>query len=175
MAWQGAMINMLRVLIDDNPYDGTYAYSDDRLTQVLATAAYQVNTDLSFANNYVVDLNCCTITPDPYDNIDKSFVNLTVLKAACIVDQGIFRQKALLSGLVAKCGPATLDTDDHLDGFKALLEQGPCAMYEKLKEEKKFGEDHYNNIVHFVLSPFVGNDFDPQREHYYKYDERFIR
>ena len=38
---------------------------------------------------------------------------------------------------------------------------GPCAMFDKLKLDYEFSGDGLNNIIHFVLSPFAGTDFDP--------------
>ena len=148
----GAMINMLRVLIDDNAYQGTYVYTDTRLREVLVTAAMYVCQEIEFDTDYDVDVVYSTITPDPYTNGDKTFMNMVTLKAACIIDQGNFRQRAVIAGLEAKCGPAIMKTVQHLQGFKDLLELGPCAMYEQLKEERKFGSDTLNQIVHFALS-----------------------
>lgn len=174
--WTGAMIGMLRVLIDDNAYHGTYCYTDSRLRQVLVTAAMYVCQELTFSKAYDVDIICTTITPDPYDCGDKAFLNMVVMKAACLIDHGTFRQKAFTAGLEAKCGPATMKTLQHLQGFKDLLEMGPCGMYEKLKEEYQFSGDALCDIVHFVLSPFTGNDFDPVCAFNTYYDnDRMIR
>lgn len=176
MEWHGAMINMLRVLIGDNAYQGAYIYTDSRLIQTLVVAAMYVDQEVNFATTYSIDVICSTISPDPYTTDDRAFMNMVVLKAACLIDQGTYRTKAVLSGLEAKCGPATLKTVQHLDGFKELLSMGPCAMFDKLKTEYQFSGDGLNNIVHFVLSPFAGNDFDPVSSLQTYYDsERMIR
>lgn len=176
MYWQGVMIPMLRILIDDNPYSGTYVYKDTRLTETLVVAAMFVTQEITFNNSYTIDVINSSITPDPYELNDKLFMNMVVLKAACIIDIGHLRQKALLSGLEAKCGPATMRTLQHLDGFKQIIELGPCKIYEKLKEENAFSGEALNSLIHFVLSPFVGNDFDPVNALQRYYDtERMIR
>jgi len=101
---------------------------------------------------------------------------MVVLKAACIIDHGNFRQRALLEGLQARCGPASLSTAGSLNGFKYIIELGPCKIYEKLKEENAFSGEALNSLIHFVLSPFIGNDFDPVDALQRYYDsERMIR
>lgn len=176
MSWEGAMINMLRVVINDNDYQGSYSYTDARLTELLVVAGMYVCQDIKFANNYTIDVVCSTISPDPYTQNDKVFMNMTVMKAACILDQGTFRTKAFMSGLEAKCGPATMKTLQHLQGFKDLLNMGPCKIYDDLKHEQQFGGENLNSIVHFVLSPFTHDDFDPVYAFTNYYDtQRMIR
>ena len=47
---------------------------------------------------------------------------------------------------------------------------GPCAMYAQLRQEFEICNP---NMVEAVLSPFVGNDFDPsQLSYYYGYGFR---
>jgi hypothetical protein len=41
---------------------------------------------------------------------------------------------------------------------KALVDKGPCAAYDALKLDYQFGN---TNTIRAVLSPFVGNNFDP--------------
>ena len=158
MSWQDETIPMLRVLIND--LGETPDYSESRLEELLLVAASYVSREIGFANDYTVSITSCTISPDPTDKSGDGldFMNFIVLKAACIVDQSTLRTKAALAGLKAQFGPARLDTLQHLDGFKILMEQGPCATYEQLKMEYMFGNDHY---VKGVFSPFVSNNFDP--------------
>ena len=175
MHWEGAMIGMLRVVIDDNAYQGSYTYTDSRLVQVLVTAAMYVNQEVEFDTDYTIDVIDSSISPDPYDHGDNLFLNMVVMKAACIIDQGVFREKALLAGLSANCGPASLNTSQHLAGFKDLLKMGPCAIYSQLKDEHKFSSDKLNSLIHFVLSPFVGNEFDPSSLGGNGFNDRMIR
>jgi len=160
--WSGAMINMLRVVIDDNPYSGSYIYTDARLREILVVAAMYVVQEINFSTTYTIDVVNSIISPDPYNANDVIFQNMVVMKAACIVDQGTFRQKAFTSGLEARCGPAVMKTINQLPGFKTLLQMGPCGIYQKLKEEQQFGGQGLSNIVHVILSPFTSDSFDPQ-------------
>ncbi len=157
MAWQDDMVVMLRVIISD--LAETPTYSDNRLEQILVVSAMYVDQELDFDNTYTIKITPPSIAPDPISLSDDSFVNFTVLKAACLTDWSTFRTKALVAGVKAKCGPVVLETLKHLDGFKQLLEQGPCAAYETLKHNWVFGNAE---LVKAVLSPFVSNNFDPQ-------------
>jgi len=156
MAWQDTMVSMLRILVND--MDDTPVYSDSRMEQMLVTAAMYVNIEISFDYTYTIGITTPSISPDPTGNGDDAFTNFVVLKAACITDQSTFRTKALAAGVKAKCGPAVLETLKHLDGFKQLLEIGPCAAYTELKKQWTFGN---SRLVHAILSPFTSNNFDP--------------
>jgi len=160
MAWDDTMTTMLRVMINDT--EATQTYTDDRLKQMLVVAAQYVDMEMDFDNTYTITVgataSASTISPDPVGVGDDPFVNFTVLKAACLADLSTFRTRALMAGVKAKCGPAVLETMKHIDGFKELLTQGPCAAYEKLKQNWTFGDAR---LIHAVLSPFVSNDFDP--------------
>ena len=158
MAWPDVTISMLRVLIND--LDGpTYEYSDDRLMQTLVVAAQLVNQEIDFSTTYTINVPRVTISPDPTAVPDDAFTNFITLKAACFMDMSTFRTKATIAGLKAKCGPAVLETVEHLKGFKELLTLGPCAAYKTLKTEWTFGNAQ---VVEAILSPFVSNNFDPQ-------------
>lgn len=158
MAWETEGVLMLRHLIND--VDAPYDYSDARLETTIAIAARYVNTDIDFSTNYVIDVSTPDITPDPTDTASdgEEFLNFAVLKAACMLDISTLRIKALAAGIEAKCGPAVLKTVEHLAGFKELLTQGPCAAYDELKKQFKFGN---LGICRAILSPFVNNNFDP--------------
>ena len=63
------------------------------------------------------------------------------------------------------------DSLKDLKGYKEILDKGPCATYEKLRMEYEIG--NAQNYINAVLSPFVGNDFDPsQLSSYYGYGFR---
>jgi len=158
MSWADTMIPIVRILIND--YDDTsYEYSDDRLQETLVVAAQMVNQELDFTTSYTISIPLVTISPDPTSAPDDAFINFTALKAACFMDMSTFRTKAALAGLKAKCGPAVLETMEHLRGFKELITIGPCAAYDTLKNEWIFGN---NIVVEAILSPFVSNNFDPR-------------
>ena len=155
MAWQDIAIPMLRVVIND--LEDTSLYGNDRLSQVMIVGASYIKQEINFDTTYTVNVISQTISPDPSN--DTVFMNFLILKSACIIDVGQLRTKAMIAGLVAKCGPVAIDTLQHLTGFKELLSSGPCAAYVVLKEQWTFGNAQ---ICRAILSPFVGDVFDPQ-------------
>lgn len=165
MAFFDEAIPMLRVLIND--LGATLTYSDARLEELLCVAAkILLSESINFSYDYTVTISTHTISPDPIVNGDSAFFNFIVLKAACIADISTYRTKSAVSGLVAKMGPASLDTKDYVTAFLNILntEGGPCKAFERLKMEYSFGNA---NICRVILSPFVSNDFDPQSLSFY--------
>ena len=160
MAWYEQTVPMLRILINDYGDESTdQVFSDTRLEEVLIVAAMYVQHEMDFDVDYTIVMSPQSLSPDPTLNDDVSFTNFMVMKAACISDQSTFRTKALSAGIEAKCGPVVLKTLKQLDGFKQLLEKGPCAAYERMKDNWMFGN---GNIAKAILSPFHSNDFNPQ-------------
>jgi len=154
MAWQADITNLVRVLIND--LSETPAYSDDRIIQTITVAARYIKFDVQLEYEYVIDSINNTISPDP--TADNIFSCLVGLRAACIIDQSTFRTRALLDGINASLGPAKLSVAGNLAGFKEILNQGPCKTYNDLVKHWDVKEA---SAVAAVLSPFVGNKFDP--------------
>lgn len=160
MSWDVTMITMLRTIINDDD-ETAYEYSDTRLKKLLTVAAQYVKQEVKLNVTYTVDVVAPDISPDPTltASLDDTFTNFVVLKAACIADQSLFRTKSLVAGLRARCGPAIMETKDHLKGFRDLLDVGPCKAYDTLKDEHNFTDV---STIQAVLSPFVNNTFDPR-------------
>ena len=161
MAWQTDLVTMLRNVIFD--VDSTnYTYTDNRLKEMLVVSAQLVTQEIAFDTDYTVTISTTGISPDPTDSTDansKAFENFIVLKAACLADQSTLRTKALAAGVSIKLGPAAISTSNNLKGFETLLTQGPCSAYSELKWEYEMGNA---KAIRAILSPFVGNTFDPQ-------------
>ncbi len=164
-------VTMLRVVIND--LDETdYTYTNTRLESVIGTASFFVNREMEL--DYTVDVNGPDITPNPFDSLTDrdatAFINLTIIKSACLIDMGTFRTKAMIAGLEAKCGPSSLQTLKHLDGFKQLIELGPCGAYDTALRDYKLGG---GRLCEIILSPFVNDNFEPSMLNYGD-TERFI-
>ena len=99
------------------------------------------------------------ITPDPTIDNDSIFISLVGLKAACIIDQSALRTKAAIEGIRAALGPAQLAVAGSLTGFNLILDKGPCAAYDELVSHWDVKEA---TSIRAILSPFVGNKFDPR-------------
>lgn len=159
MYWQTEIALMVRALIND--LGATEQYSNDRIVQLIAVAAQYVMLDVNLSVDYKIDIVNKTITPDPSDmpNKDYTFIGLVAIKAACLLDQSTFRTKAAAEGIRASLGPASLSVSGNLDGYKTILQVGPCSTYDHLKQQHNIGNA---TAVSAILSPFVGNNFDPR-------------
>jgi hypothetical protein len=121
-----------------------------------------VTQEIAFDTTYTITISTTGISPDPTDNTNANsiaFQNFIVLKAACLADQSTLRTKALAAGVTAKLGPASISTNSNLRGFEILFNEGPCSAYSSLKWEYEMGNA---KAIRAILSPFVGNTFDPQ-------------
>lgn len=130
MAWDTDLVLMVRVLVSDISTPQTYA--DEYIERVLVTAGIIVDTEVPFDYDYTYSVSALTISPDPVENEDSTFMALVPLKAACILTQGEFKQ-ALGQGIKVRDGDSAIDTSVSFRGYRDILELGPCAAYEKLK------------------------------------------
>ena len=157
MSWSIEIPIIVRTLINDMSEQNPL-YSDSRILQVIAVAAKYVQFDVNLDQSYTIDVTNPSITPDPTTYNDSIFIRLVSLKAACIIDQSTLRTKASMEGIRASLGPAQLSVGGSLVGIKMILENGPCATYEELTSHWDVKEA---TAIRAVLSPFVGNKFDP--------------
>jgi hypothetical protein len=160
MSWTIEIPIIVRTLIND--LEDQPVYSDERLLQIIAVAAKYVQFDVVLNNQYRIDVSAGSISPDPTDDRDEIFISLVSLKAACIVDQSVLRTKAATEGIRAALGPALLSVNGSLDGIKLILEMGPCAAYDELVSHWDVAQA---TTAVAILSPFVGNKFDPRSLH----------
>ncbi len=148
--------NLINDVDESNP-----TYSDDRIKQLIVVSANYVIKDVNLAVTYNIDTINANITPDPSspDSRDDTFVTLLALKSACLLDQSTFRTKAVSEGIRTSLGSASLSVAGNLDGYKTLLQIGPCKLYDDLTMSHNIGDA---TAIAAILSPFVGNKFDPQ-------------
>ena len=141
--WQTEMTALLRACINDwiDPTGIIPAtYTDQRLWQVLVVSAFQVNNELSFQQKYQCIASSSavmsSITPDPtlVPYRSESFINLSVLKAACITDRGnaIINSK---QAIMIKDGDSVIDLRDLPKAQIELLKNGWCKAYEDAREQ----------------------------------------
>ncbi|NDG33424.1 hypothetical protein EB118_25640 [bacterium] len=156
MSWQLEIPIIVRTLVND--LSETPIYSDDRILQCIVVGAKYVQFDVNLDYTYTIDVVNPDITPDPTEHNDSIFISLVSLKAACIIDQSTLRTKAALEGIRAALGPANLSVAGSLAGIKMILDTGPCATYDELTSHWDVKEA---TAIRAVLSPFVGNNFDP--------------
>jgi len=159
MYWEIEIPIIIRSLIND--LGATPTYSDDRILQLSVVAANYVTKEVNLSKEYNVDIINVDIIPDPSENStrDTDFISFIALKSACLLDQSTFRTKAALEGIKTSLGSANISVAGNLAGYKTLLEMGPCKLYEQLVMDHNIGNA---TAVRAILSPFVGNDFDPR-------------
>ena len=157
MSWNVEMPLIVRSWIND--LSDTPTYSDERIQQLIVVAAQYVIQEVDLRTNYAINVVNPDITPDPtlLEEKDFDFIGLTALKASCILDQSSLRTKAATEGIRAALGPAQLSVGGGLRGYEVILNQGPCALYTKLREDYQIGKVA---AIHAILGPFVGNKFD---------------
>lgn len=167
MSWKTEIPIIVRTLIND--LSDTPTYSDERILQIIAVAAKYVQFDVVLDHAYTVNVVKPTITPDPTVDNDSIFISLVSLKTACLIDQSVLRTKAAMEGIRAALGPAQLSVAGSLAGIKLILDVGPCAAYDELTSHWDVKEA---TAIRAVLSPFVGNKFDPRTLHVNPYRAR---
>jgi hypothetical protein len=113
-----------------------------------------------------VDIVNQTITPDPSMPVnndplskDRDYIGFVALKSACLLDQSTFRTKAAMEGVRASLGPAAISVAGNIRAYQLLLQEGPCNTYQELRKQYEFGNA---NAIRSMMSPFVGNKFDPR-------------
>ena len=157
MSWQGQMGTMLRYLINDTDPE-KYQFSDHRIETTLLVAAQLTSMDASFPNSYQINVESCLLSPDPTDaeTKDNNFINLVVLRAACVMLGSEIRSEAS-NAISIKDGPSAIDLRG-VAGTLSTLYMDICGKYEKLKDLYKKGVAvDYGQAVLGPYSP--GSDY----------------
>lgn len=151
MAWNDSMVLMLRLTIDD--MDSTdYKYEDDRLEQQLLLAAQLMQGgEITFPNTYTISVSEITLSPDPTVVGDNVFINLVVLKAACLLEKTETRLAAEQGIDISDVGSRIALTGRAQNKIALLQKGGFCEDYKKAKQEYLLG---VMNPGLAVLSPF---------------------
>lgn len=135
--WGDCTTSLFRVHVGD--FETPPTWSDERSLDILKAAAFSVQSDLQYCTSLSVpQIDYCTgnFNTNPY--LNPPFINLWVLKAACIVDRGLVRTRALQDGIKATCGPATLQITNGSAVYQTLFSDGACSAYDRLIEDLCF-------------------------------------
>jgi len=167
MSWQGQMSTMIRHIIGDVDHTN-YKYSPSRIETAILVSAQLVTFDVDLPNAYTINVEQCRLTPDPTipETLDKAFINLTVLKASCIILGSEIKTEAG-NAIAIKDGPSSID----LRGVSATLStlyKDICSKYDKLLLDYKAGGTLAGQAVLGPYSP--GSDFVSRN--YSFYDQR---
>ena len=151
--WEYEMVPMLRVMIND--YDQPVMYSDSRLIQTLLLGAQFVEQELDFVQNFVVDQINQTITPDPTDRSnnfrDDSFINLTCMKAAAIIERGEARAAAG-KAISAREGASSINLEGIARYKAKLIDINWNKAYDDAKYQYSLSRTHIAGAA--IMSPF---------------------
>lgn len=148
--WQEEMLGILRVYIDDMCVP--YRFDDVRLLSVLVVAARQVLRDCpqSFAASYIIGISDKSISPNPAT--DYAFTDLTVLKAACLIDHTEARRAAKNAGFTVNEFASKIDTKGLADARFKIIETGLCKTYEDSVYEFLTSQNTSSGLA--IMSPF---------------------
>ena len=86
MSWQGQMSTVVRHIINDVD-SSAYSFTPNRIETTILVAAQLLLMNVDFTNEYSVNVEACTLSPDPTDTDTKDdpFIALACLRAACII------------------------------------------------------------------------------------------
>ena len=145
MVWQTEMTSLLRYVINDTD-TSKQEFSDDRLQNLLVSAAHLTLGVVDFPRDYSVDIPSSGISPDPTIGVrDNSFVNLVVLRASCLLANGEYRA-ASNKGVAIKDGPSSIDARGLIAAKKDIMETS-CQKYEKAEFEYRLGNSNAGEAI----------------------------
>lgn len=156
MSWQGQMSTILRYLINDVD-SSKYTYSDHRIETTLLVASQLVTLEVDLANDYTINVETCTLSPDPTETAtrDDGFINLVCLKSACVIVGSEIRSEAS-NAIAIKDGPSSIDLRGVTSTLSVLYKE-LCARYEKTLLDYKTGNSVGGQSILGPYSP--GSDY----------------
>ncbi len=152
-----------------------YKYDDDRLQELILVSAQLMSNMLVFNNTYTIDVSQALLSPDPTDRDantrEDSFINLTCLKAACIIDNGEARAAAG-SALTIRDSRRLIATEGTAKAKLEILKNGWCAAFEEAQFDFRAGNT--GSAGQIILSPFrTGYSSYPFVSNYLPLDGRY--
>lgn len=148
--WNTEISTIVRYLVNDTDTSSP-SYPDERIEQTILVAAQLVSTEIDFEQVYTINVERCSISPDPTEpsSKDDGFINLISLKAACIIIGAEYKTHSL-SAVRVSDGPSSIDMGGVATNFKSLYAD-MCERYEKTK--LNFATTN-NNVGEAILSPY---------------------
>ena len=137
MSWQNEMVLLVRYLVDD--VTKPQVYDDGRLEQTILASAQLIRIEgLSFEKTYTVDIDSCTLTPDPTTGTkDDAYINLVSVKTACLIINAEAKTRAL-DGVRIIDGPSQIDLRESTKAMELRANQ-MCKHYENIKIQYQLG------------------------------------
>lgn len=155
MSWQGQMGTIVRYLIDDVDSD-SYTFSPHRIETTILVAAQLTQMSVSFDKDYSVNVENCSLTPDPtVETEDHAFITLICLRAACIIVGSQIRSESG-NAISIKDGPSAID----LRGVTATLVtlyKDLCTKYDQAELDYRAGSSIAGQAILGPYSPGADN------------------
>jgi hypothetical protein len=153
--WDSEMVVVLRHMIDD--LADTPKYSDDRLSQLILVGAQFVKAENPFETDYTINIENGVLKPDPTASStrDDSFINLTLLRSACLLASSGLGKSASLGILVVE-GPNRFDNRGANAG-KQLQVKTWCEAYADAKWE--FVSASLTTPGEAIIGPYRSMDY----------------
>ncbi len=160
MSWQGQMSTIVRYLVDDID-SSSYKYSDDRVETTLLVAAQLASLQVDFANTYTINVEGCSLSPDPTDTDtkDDAFINLVCLKATCVMLGSEIRSESG-NAISIKDGPSAIDLRG-VTSTLTILYKDMCEKYDKTLLDYRLGNSIAGQAILGPYSP--GSDLISRR------------
>ena len=149
------MGTIVRHLVNDLD-SSKYQYTHSRIETALLVAAQLTTMNVDFNNTYTINVEGCTLSPDPTDEITKDdpFIALICLRTACIIIGSEIRRESG-NAISIKDGPSAIDLRGVTQTL-AILYKDLCEKYEHLLLEYRAG----NSVAgQAILGPYApGSD-----------------
>lgn len=165
--WASESVGLLRLVIAD--FDQPYKYTDDRLIKLLLASGQLMQSELSFSQPYSIDISTSLLTPDPVlpATRDDGFINLMVLKAACLLaGSGIIRGSEQAIDITDN--KSRINLTKKLDGVIATIKNF-CDAYNSAKAQYQYKSGIAGQAVIGPYRIFLGANPD------FYYSDRKIR
>ena len=156
MSWQGQMTTVVRHLVNDVDAS-SYTFATDRVETTILVAAQLLKMNVDFNNDYEINVEASTLSPDPTDTDTKDdpFIALACLRAACIIIGSEIRKESG-NAISIKDGPSAIDLRGVTNTLTVLY-QDLCKKYEDALLDYRAG----NSVVgQSILGPYSpGSDY----------------
>lgn len=152
MSWQGQMSTIVRHLINDLD-SSSYKYSQNRIETALLVAAQLTTMNVDFDNTYSINVEQCTLDPDPTESAtkDNPFISLICIRTACIIIGSEIRSESG-NAISIKDGPSAIDLRG-VTQILAVLYKDLCEKYEHLLLEYRAGNSAAGQAILGPYSP----------------------
>jgi len=150
MSWQGQMSTVVRHLVNDVD-SSAYTFTPSRIETTILVAAQLMVMNVDFGNDYTINVEANTLSPDPTDTDtkDNPFVALACLRAACIILGSEIRKESG-NAISIKDGPSAIDLRG-VTSTLIVLYKDLCDKYEHALLEYRAG----NSVAgQSILGPY---------------------